>query len=237
MADEQAIDTVSVAPINKSVSVSVIQECNALLNSAMGILIETDDDYAGYGQILVRIKAQRKKVDETYKQASRPIAEALEAIRGWFRPTTETLNKADDIISSAMNGYNRAKEEKAKIEQERLNKQAEEEAKKLREEAAEALKQGDQAKAEELVMASEVTKAIVPEVQGEKVKTKGLAERDNWTGIVNDEKALIAHCVATGDKYIIVDQKFVNAMAKTTKGKLNIPGIVWHKETKIGGSR
>lgn len=60
-------------------------------------------------------------------------------------------------------------------------------------------------------------------------KLKGFWKRDNWSGVVRDYRKFYEHVAATpGLSHLLKeDQTALNAYARSTKGRIPIPGVEW----------
>lgn len=207
------------------------------LLGARGVAISNNDDYLSVGLSMKDDKADLKLLEVERKKISVPINEALDALNLLFRKPREKLEQSIEIKNEAMLTWDKkVREEKARLEREARERQ-EKEAKKKEEAAKKAAASGNTEKAEDLLRQAEETRAITPQVNNDAPKIAGLTLRENHWAEIADLKVLIRHCLATGNPYVIGDQKTLDALARSTKGKAVVPGVVFHSETKMAGAR
>lgn len=232
-----ATEQIEISPVRKDVTKEYVELSENRLMIARQVVIATDQDYDYYGQGLVEIKSKIKYIEFERKKITDPIRSGLEAVMNLFRKPIDNLTEAQNIISKSMADYNRKKDEAIRIEQEAIRKAQETEAKKLQERAAKAEANGKLDKAEELKQQAELKQAIIPQVMAEKPKVAGLTEKEYWKATVVDINALLNHCLSTGDGLVVPDMKALDGIARTTKGTMKIPGVIFTSEKKIVGAR
>ena len=127
-----------------------------LVEQAERAEINTAEDYAKGGDLIKIASVQSKKVDEMRKGLSGPFHAMWKFINGQFNKNVEEFAVVRDTIEPKMLAWK-------KVEDERLRKEAEEEAKKLEEEALEraALEQSDDGQDEVLEAAAEASQTMV----------------------------------------------------------------------------
>jgi hypothetical protein len=171
---------------------------------------------------LRELKTLEDDVEETEKSATRPMLQALNTVRGWFKPMREHLKRAETAQRANLARY---KTEQDRLEREQRHK-AEEIARKEREEldrkAAEAEAKGRHGRAEVLRERAEAVVAAPPP-PSEAPKAAGLANRVVWKFEIVDRSVI-------PDEFYVIDEKRIADRVKSLKGDTNIPGVrVWNE--------
>ena len=198
------------------------------------LTISNQTDYENASVILKDVKSRYKELDEQRKKITKPLDDAKKAVMELFRTPLELLDKAENKIKGLMVSYTTEQERKAKEEQARLQKLADQEAerkKKLLDAKIERAKaSGKEEKAADLEMQKETIVPIVAPVITPTIETpKGVSYRDKWYAVVIDEKLIPR-------EYLVVNMEALNKIAGATKGTLKIAGVEFKSE-KILASR
>ena len=224
---------------NISVNIDTVEEQQktsvvpALCHKAV-LIISNQGDYEVASTVLSEVKNRYKELDTQRKEITKPIDTAKKAVMELFRSPLELLEKAESKIKGLMIGYTNEQERKAREEQARLQRLADAEAAKqkkiLDEKIARAEAAGKAEKAELLAQEKENIAPIIAPVVAPQIETpKGVSYRDNWTAEVIDINLIPR-------EYLVVNMQALNAVAKSTKGTLTIPGVKFIS-TKILASR
>jgi len=143
------------------------------------------------------------------------------------RKLEEPLKQAEKIVGPLISTYKRKKEEEIRIREEEKARKIEEERKKKEEaleKAATLEKAGDQEKAEEefekaeKIEEEESLLALEPKFKPTAPETKGTSIRENWRFRVKNLKEVPR-------EWLKLDEVKVGAAVRTSKGKIEIPGI------------
>lgn len=198
------------------------------------LTISNQADYENASVILKDVKSRYKELDEQRKKITKPLDEAKKSVMELFKVPLELLEKAENKIKGLMIGYTAEQERKAKEEQYRLQKLADQEAerqKKLLDAKIERAKaSGKEERAADLEMQKETIVPIVAPVITPTIETpKGVSYRDKWYAVVIDEKLIPR-------EYLVVNMEALNKIAGATKGTLKIAGVEFKSE-KILASR
>ena len=189
-------------------------------------VIEGQADYSYAAHQLKVIKAKKLEYDLMRKRLKAPIIKAGKEIEEFFRAPITYLMEAEQAYKKAMVCYKEVEEKKilqASIEY--RQKQQE-----LANKALDALEQGDTENYEEY--ASNIVNLQQPEAM---TKIDGISYRDNWKGKVVDLSKLIM-AIATGHaplSIIKIDESALNQLAKSTKGTMSYPGIVFYNDKVV----
>jgi len=166
--------------------------------------IDTQEDLEFAAQILAETKGKIKQLETMRKQATEPLRQTLEVIRGWFRPTISMLKKAEGILKSNIAAAHRRSEEKQQ---------------KALEHAAAASMSGDRETA-----ADAMQQASSSELRG----VGGLSFRETWDYEVTDLQQVPPEYLITS-----VNDTLVRSALQHHKGSTNIPGIRVFKKTGV----
>ena len=171
------------------------------------------------------IAVERKKlIEETFNPMKQKAHSAWKEIVSTMDKFLNPVQGVIDTIDSNVRGFKREQERKAQEEQDRLRRIAEEKARKEREaleaRAKKAIASGKEEKAEALLEKAEQVEALVPTVAPLFSKVKGDTTRKNWRAEVTDFNLL-------PKEYTLPDMQTLNALARTKKGTIAIPGVKW----------
>lgn len=210
----------------------VEEETNIVVTKATEIAVsdkESCDTALAMGKT---VNDLRKQINDYFSPVVKAAHEAHKAIKSKQNEAIAPLDKAKAILSGKVNAYNIELKRKQREEEERIRKEAEaaaeEERKKLEAEAEKAAEKGDEEAFDKAnYEAAQVTPETVMPVSQPKEKVKGSSE--NWQFRVVDKHALIKAALEGNglDQAVIPNEKWLGQMAKTTKGQMKIPGVVF----------
>jgi len=174
-------------------------------------------------EVLKEVKARYKELDTQRKSITKPIDDAKKAVMELFKDPLELLEKAESKLKRMMLGYTEEQERKAREEQLRLQRLAEQEAekekKKLEAKIEKAIQKGDEEKAAELELQKEMVIPVeVPVIQPKVEAPKGVSYREDWRAEIVDEKLIPR-------EFLIPNLTALNKIAVATKGSIEIPGV------------
>lgn len=177
------------------------------------------------------VKGEIKRLNADRKSFTDPIRETINKIIARYDVVLIPLETVEKNFKRALEVFDRAETERIAKENERLRVQAEEKARKdtekLEKQAEKAAEKGNTEKAESLrAQAREkaATPVVAPVIQQE--KTKGLSYVDTWDVIIIDKRFIPID-------YLIPDIKELEALAKRTQGKGEIPGVEFKHRTIV----
>jgi hypothetical protein len=210
-----------------------IKEVNALALSipeqAKQITIKTMADYTRASDIIMNIKAIRKKITETFKPIKQKMDAAKQEVLDQEKAADKPLKEAEAWLSPQIIEWNREQERIRHEEEDRLRKIAEDEEKERRlKEAVFAEQSGNQEEAEAIINEP----AYVPPVVVPKAvpKVAGMSIRDNWKFKITNEKLIPR-------EYLKVDEVKIGQVVRALKSATNIPGIEVYNEGTVSGRR
>lgn len=231
-------------------------DATAVVELAEAFEIDSPEMYTAAGNELKRIKTRIKDNEEARKALVKPLNDHVKFINDQFREPVNLLKKAEQIIKKSILAYDqeqerirreqqRKAEEAARAEEERLRKEAEEKAAKARAEAEEKRKaaqkaedQAAQQKAAEEAAQAELQAqeaeeqasmkphVHVPVMANDSPKVKGISKRKVWKARVVDFSKL-------PDDYKVANEKALGALARSTQGSMNIPGVEFYADETI----
>ena len=180
------------------------------------------------------MKTYLKQLEEVRKGHTRPVDELKKQILAFFEKRQAMLETAQRQIDKAMLEYDaelqRERERKQRELEEYARKQAEEERKKLEAAALKALQQGNEAKAEALVVKAEEVREVVPVLAPVQPIAEGTGFRELWKFEIFDAKALPR-------EFLKPDEVSIGQVVRATKGKIQINGIrIWSEKIVQGRS-
>ncbi|KPK67357.1 MAG: hypothetical protein AMJ84_13350 [Acidithiobacillales bacterium SM23_46] len=206
-------------------------EANEIVARADAFIVDSGASYEIAGKMLLAFKDVVRRIKETLDPVVSKAHEAHKALTKLRNERTEPFNQAEERLKQKMISWQHQEQERVRREQAAAaRKAAEEQAKRDREEA-ELRAAGLDNAADTFV--AEVPKPIVPVVQSEVPKVKGISTRRTWDYEITDDSALPR-------SYLIPDAKAI-ADAVESLGKRaeeTIPGIrVFARETIVGRRR
>jgi hypothetical protein len=203
-----------------------IQSSKAL-TEARGVLIKNNTDYTDIANTLVYNKEKLKHLEAIHKTYRDPFNGVLKIILDCFKSCKSNYEKCIEIESGAVTAWN----EKIRLENERLQREAEAkaqaEAKKLEEKAAKAKTPEKQA---ELLQQAQMKQATVVSVNIPIPKISGITQKEVWEVDTIDVKLL-------PKEWMEPNIKMINDVGAKTEGKITIPGVTWKKVNKTIGAR
>lgn len=208
--------------IEKTTEMELRQETAPIISRVESLTITGQETQIEASELLKAIKTGIKKVKEKLDPICDASFKAHKANTGLRNELTDPLTRAENILKQKLSAYI--------SEQERIQqkKQAEAEAKARAEEEKKRLDlearaekweaKGNAEKAETLRFEAE-TVAIIPQVvQLESVKVQGIHTVELWGFEITD-------ITQVPREYMIVNELALNALARATKGALQLPGI------------
>jgi len=225
---------IKVAPINVELVKAGTDDVPVLFAKTQQLIIDSQEKYETASVILKDVKARAVELDKQLKAITTPLDTAKKAVMDLFRKPLEMLEDAERTIKRSMIEYTEIQEAKAREEQARLQKLADEKAererKKIEAKIARAEASGKTEKVESLQEQKEAIETIVvPTVQIETPKVQGVSFKLQYKAVVEDFNLL-------PNEYKLPNQSALNKVANATKGSIKIPGVKFISE-KILASR
>lgn len=201
----------------------LILKSEVLSNRLQDYRINTPEQFEFAAEDLKTSKAMIDELTKTRKTITDPLDIAKEKTMALFRVPINRLMSIRETIDRAMTKF---KDDEEKKRQEAEAKAAEKNAKKvetLETKAEEAEKSGDLAKADKLRAKAQDVQTAAPLVETKVPKVDGLATRVNW-------KYRVVNAALVPRKFLIPNDKLLGDTARSTKGTIKVPGIVFYAE-------
>ena len=198
-------------------------------DQAKQINIKTMDDYVRAGEIMLTIKAIRKKITDTFKPIKQKMDAAKQEVLDQERAADAPLKEAESWLSPQIITWNREQERIRQEEEARLRVIArkEEEERQLQE-AILAEQSGQKEEAEAIISAPvQAAPVVVPKAVP---KVAGMSIRDNWKFRITNEKLIPR-------EYLKVDEVKIGQVVRAMKSAANIPGVEVYNEGTVSGRR
>lgn len=218
----------------KDTAVALRAEVVTWPDRARALTVTNQPEYEAAGELLGAIKGLRAKISATFDPivdaANRTHKEALARKKEHETPLVE----AEGIIKRMAGDYVARVQAERAAEQRRLEAQARERAEELRlQRALELEAAGDKEEASAIIEEPIAVVRVQPSAPAP--KAAGLSAVERWSAIVKDKRALIAHVAAHPElgAFLDVNMPALNALARTQKEALSIPGVQAVKETGI----
>lgn len=198
-------------------------------DQAKQIVIRTMDDYVRAGEIMLTIKAIRKKITDTFQPIKRKMDAAKQEVLDQERAADAPLKEAEALLSPQIINWNREQEKIRQAEEARLREIArkEEEERQLQD-AIMAEQCGNKEEAAAIMEAPvQAAPVVIPKAVP---KVTGMSIRDNWKFRVTNEKLIPR-------EYLKVDEVKIGQVVRALKSSTNIPGIETYNEGTVSGRR
>lgn len=199
-----------------------------VFESAKQVIIKDQESYDFQGNRLREIKTQWSKIEEKRKELIKPSQLAVKQLNDFFGVPLNNLKSAENLIKQALIRYSDEKEKERLREERRLRDQAEKEAAKLEKKAEKQEANGNIEKAKETRL--DAKSIPVPVVASKIEKVKGVSFKEIWKFEIIDVDKLPR-------KYLLPDLKTLGEIARSTKGKVSIPGVRFYSDKTVAGSR
>ena len=201
--------------------------------------IKSSEDYVRASEILINIKAIRKKIEETFKPIKQKMDAAKKEVLDQEKAADSPLKEAEAWIKPLMMDYDKAQEILRQEQQRKLQEEARRQEEEQRLEAAlEAEMEGDKEGAadiinEEVYVPPVILPKATPQVQG-------ISYREVWKHEVTSLMQLVRG-VADAKvplNALQANEVFLGQQVRSMKQLLNYPGVkVWAEKTIAAGRR
>jgi hypothetical protein len=181
-------------------------------------------------EVLKEVKAYKNKLEEKRFEMTRPLDQAKKSIMEFFRQPMDALDTLERNIKSRIISYQQEERRKADIAQKKLQAAADAKAKELRDKAAAEAAKGNTAKAAQLMDKAAEKEVAVPVVAADIPKVAGVFTKQVWKYQIIDVNAIPR-------EYMIPDEKKIGAMARASKGTLQIPGVKIYPEDSLSAGQ
>lgn len=215
------------------------QQASTWPERARAFLVTSQETLERAADALKGIKELRAEIEATFGPIVKKAFETHRAATAARKKVEEPLTEAEGIIKRSVSGYQQEQERIRQEEERRLRAEAEERA---RQERARELAELEASKpsVEEYVAVSERPLEVAPTYAPPMVqKVAGVSSRESWKADVTDIGALIGF-VAQNRQYmnlLTANTTAVNAMARSLKSAMAIPGIRTYNEAIVSVRR
>lgn len=194
---------------------------------ARQISIKTMADYTRAGEIMMTIKAIRKKITETFRPIKQKMDAAKQEVLDQERAADAPLKEAESLLSPQIIAWNREQERLRQEEETRLREEARKQEEERQLQDAILAEQHGQKEEAEAIMETPVHVApvIVPKAVP---KVAGLSIRENWKFKITNERLIPR-------EYLKVDEVKIGQVVRALKSATNIPGVEVYNEGTVSG--
>jgi hypothetical protein len=194
---------------------------------AKEISIKTMDDYVRAGEIMLTIKAIRKKITDTFKPIKQKMDAAKQEVLDQERAADAPLKEAEALLSPQIIAWNREQERLRQEEENRLREEARKQEEERRLQEAILAEQAGQKEEAEAIMDTPVQ--VAPVVVPKSVpKVAGMSIRENWKFKITNERLIPR-------EYLKVDEVKIGQVVRALKSATNIPGVEVYNEGTVSG--
>jgi len=209
--------------LSKSNNVAVVR--------AKAIEITNTESYTAAAEFLKEIKQSASVVKETFKEMKESANKAHKAVCDKENTFLKPLSEAEIIVKNKVRIYVDILEQKKREEEARLRAEQQRAAEEQMKRAMELERNG---KAEQAKAAYDTVTAfenLEPIVQTEKPQVSGISTQIAYEVVVTDETLIPAYL--NGIELRQVNLSAIKALAKTSKGTIQIPGVKINKTNQI----
>ena len=198
-----------------------IIEVNSLALSvpeqAKQIIIASNDDYVRAGEVLLKIKEIRKKIEATFKPIKQKMDAAKKEVLDQEKAADAPLVEAEGIIKPRIAAWNAEQERIRQAEEARLREEARKQEEERRLQEAILAEQHGQKEEAEAIMETPVQ--VAPVVVPKSVpKVAGVNMTKQW-------KFRITDATKIPRQYLVVDEQKIGAVVRALKDQASIPGV------------
>jgi len=208
-----------------------------LLALAEGYVVTTPALYRSAAEDLKRVKTMAKNLEDREKTITKPLNEAVKAVRDLFREPRAWLDRAEARIKATMITYDQQEEARRREEQAKKDAAARAERERLEREAAKLAAKGKHEQAEAKASIAQVISA--PVVESDRPKVEGVAYRDKYDAAVVDKKVFLEYVAATPALHYLVDVNGTNLrkLAEAQRDSFHLPGAELRKGRVLASTR
>ncbi len=207
----------------------------SIFEAAKKILIKDQESYDYQVSVLRSIKTQSAEIEKERKDLVTPFQRGVKRLNEFFGYGATansgpllSLKRAETLIKAALVKYTEEQEAKRLKEEREAQAKADKQKEKLEKKADKQEANGQEEKAEETRI--EAQSVPVPIVPRKVEKVKGVSFKEIWKFKIVDIKKVPR-------QYLIVDEKTLGNIARSTKGKVKIAGVEFYSEKSVAGSK
>ena len=219
---------------------AIAHEAETTLGVIQAVRITTAEECQAAVDQTREIKAKAARLEETRKAMTRPLDDAKKAIMDFFRGPAELLAKAETLLKGSITTFQQEQARIAALAAAEARRQEESDRRRQAEEQAAAdalLLQAEQAAASGDTAGAEALeeKAMAVQAQAAPIctyaapapeKPKGAAMRKVW-------KARVIDPALVPDQFKVINEKALDAYAKSMKADAKVPGVEFYAEDSL----
>jgi hypothetical protein len=215
---------------------NIQREIAPVLEDARSVLVRNQEERTGALEFAKRVKAAQKRVADFFEPLKTSAHKTWKAITSREAELLDPLKSAEQTVKRKVLDYDSEQERLRLAEQRRLQAEADERARKEQERLerqAEKVKTPERREAL-LEQAAMVVAPVVEVAQPEKVK--GESTRRTWKAVLTDKTALLRAAAEGNDlaaSLLNFDQTAANRLAVSTKGAITVAGVSWIQEATL----
>ena len=213
---------------------SLGKEVSLIEQEAEALVVNNDEDFKNASDLARSVKTMQKKVTEYWEPMRTSTKKAYDDVLAHKKEMLDPLKSAEDILKCKIAEYTERLQEEQKAREEELKRLAQEESDRKLAEAIECQKNGDSAGYDAAMAEAEVMDGMAVRditVATAKPKAEGVSMSKTWKIVAIDEKMVPTNFF--GAVIRPVDQSAVMALIKASKGKIQIPGIVYEETVSV----
>lgn len=207
------------------------QEIAPVIAQANAIVVNSPDSYRTSVEFLQAVKAKHKQVVEFFQPMKSAAHAAWKAVVSQEKSSLDSLESAETVLKKKASDYQAAEERKRRLEQARLQAEADERARVEREklERAAAKLKTPERREQKLAEAASVAAPVIS-VAPTTPKVEGVTMRTTW-------KHRVVDAMAVPREYLMVNEKQLDLLAKSTKGNVTVSGVEFYAEQSMAVGR
>lgn len=215
---------------------AIRQEVSPVIAAANSLTITNAEEYSYGTEFLKKIKETQKRVTDHFSPMKTKAHEAWKQVCFQENEVLVPLKNAEDTTKRKLINWKIEDDRKREEERRRLQAEADEKARIERDRLA---KQAEKLKTPELKeqrleQAQNIVAPII-EVQTAVPKVEGISVRKTWKAELTDKAVFIK--AAANDPNLMalltVDMSALNKIASATKGGVTYPGVRFYEETSM----
>lgn len=212
---------------------SLVQKVSVIESEAEVLNIRTTADFQNACDLAGYVKKMQKKITDYWEPMRVSTKRAYDDVLAHKKEMLTPLKSAEQILKSKIADYSVMQEEKQRKREEEIKKLAQKEIEKNLTKAIECQKSGDITGAKAAMAEAEVMNYTANSSisVASKPKADGVSMNRAWKIVsVDDSKVPID---INGAVIRPVDQSAIMALIKATKGKIDIPGVVYEETVSV----
>ena len=207
----------------------VTTQTQSISDEAQNIVVSDRDSYLRAGELILAIKALRKRIAAAFKPIKQRIDEAKREVLNQERAADLPLMEAENILAPQIIAYEKAQELLRRTEEMRLQTEARKSdvERRLRE-AIFAEASGEEALALSILEEAACTTPVL--LPRSLPKISGMTLRKNWSFRITNPDLIPR-------EYLTPDLVKIGGVVRALKNQCRIPGIAVYEEETIQGRR